>query len=334
MWNRILTYAVIVTVVVTALAAGLLWLADRWWLGTVVAYAPRWLWGLPLPVLLIATLVWQRWKLLGLVGLATLVFGFLILGCELPSPFAGGAPDRLVRVMTSNIGGGPPVSIEFLVRTLEEAGVDVAAFQECKTEWAPASTHAWHTHSIYGMCLFSRFPIRKVDVRDPRDMWQRNGAGLMIRYELESPLGTIDVVNVHLETVREGMDEVLRRLWRGAPEMRKNIEQRRFESEVARAFVQASPAPVIVIGDFNLPVESGIYRASWTGLTNAFSSAGFGLGYTKHTSWHGIRIDHVLLGPGLRPVRAWVGETVVGYDHTPMLADVALAANAARGHGK
>jgi vancomycin resistance protein VanJ len=150
---------------------------------------------------------------------------------------------------------------------------------------------------------------------------------LMVRYELAGPSGAIDVVSVHLETVREALDEVLHRAWRGAQGMRNNIAQRRFESGVARAYALDSKAPFIVVGDFNMPVESAIYREFWGSFTNAFSAAGFGLGYTKQTSYFGIRIDHVLLGPGWKCLRAWVGSEGAGYDHLPMITDVGLASD-------
>jgi len=54
----------------------------------------------------------------------------------------------------------------------------------------------------------------------------------------------------------------------------------------------------IVTGDFNMPVESAIYRNTWSVFSNAFNTAGLGFGYTKITpkrgSTYGTRIDHIL----------------------------------------
>jgi endonuclease/exonuclease/phosphatase (EEP) superfamily protein YafD len=77
------------------------------------------------------------------------------------------------------------------------------------------------------------------------------------------------------------------------------------------------------MGDFNLPVESAIYRANWAGFTNAFSQQGLGFGYTKHTRWHGIRIDHVLARSGWDIERAWVGPSAGG-DHLPVIVELHL----------
>ena len=85
--------------------------------------------------------------------------------------------------------------------------------------------------------------------------------------------------------------------------------------------VREANGRVIVAGDFNMPVESAIYRANWSGFTNAFSCAGWGFGATKATGWHGIRIDHVLLGPGWTCLGASVGPDL-GLDHRPMMVDL------------
>jgi endonuclease/exonuclease/phosphatase (EEP) superfamily protein YafD len=77
----------------------------------------------------------------------------------------------------------------------------------------------------------------------------------------------------------------------------------------------------VIAGDFNMPTDSDIYQLYWSSYTNAFSAAGLGFGYTKFTRWHGIRIDHILAGPGWRCRRSWVGPDV-GSDHRPVLAEL------------
>jgi endonuclease/exonuclease/phosphatase (EEP) superfamily protein YafD len=104
-------------------------------------------------------------------------------------------------------------------------------------------------------------------------------------------------------------------------DLRANTALRTAESEATRRWISRSPRPVLVAGDFNLPVDSVVYRRSWSWLTNAFSQAGTGFGSTKFTRWHGVRIDHVLGGPGWHCRRCWVGPDV-GSDHRPVIADM------------
>ena len=91
------------------------------------------------------------------------------------------------------------------------------------------------------------------------------------------------------------------------------------EQELVRSF--GWRGPLLLAGDFNLPVESAIYGQYWAQFSNAFSAAGLGLGHTKFTRWHGVRIDHILAGPSWRFRRCWVGPDVKS-DHRPLIADV------------
>jgi endonuclease/exonuclease/phosphatase (EEP) superfamily protein YafD len=80
--------------------------------------------------------------------------------------------------------------------------------------------------------------------------------------------------------------------------------------------------PVVVAGDFNLPVESAILRNHWRSYDNVFSRCGRGLGYTKFTSLFGIRIDHVLTSPQWTCTGARVLRSPYGGDHAPLIADL------------
>jgi len=78
------------------------------------------------------------------------------------------------------------------------------------------------------------------------------------------------------------------------------------------------------VGDFNMPVESAIYRQDWSEFRNAFSQAGIGFGMTRDNGWIQVRINHILIGSQWRPRRV-VGGPVVGLDHRPVIADLGWA---------
>ena len=65
---------------------------------------------------------------------------------------------------------------------------------------------------------------------------------------------------------------------------------------------------MLVLGDFNMPPDSAIYRRCWSDFSNAFDSAGFGFGSTHFTHRTAVRIDHVLAGPGWR-FRRWLARS-------------------------
>ena len=105
--------------------------------------------------------------------------------------------------------------------------------------------------------------------------------------------------------------------------LRLNTEIRDIESHRARAWVDSGTGPLLVLGDFNTPVESRIFQEHWGDFDDAFSVAGTGFGYTKYNGWIRARIDHVLAGEGWRVDRARVGRDAYS-DHRPLIVDLTL----------
>jgi len=89
--------------------------------------------------------------------------------------------------------------------------------------------------------------------------------------------------------------------------------------------IKAFGVPVIIAGDFNMTVESAIYRECWSSYRNAFTMTGFGYGWTERAEISGVplavRIDHILTDTGLIPKMCQVGPDI-GSDHLPVIADV------------
>ncbi|MFT3771368.1 MAG: endonuclease/exonuclease/phosphatase family protein [Minicystis sp.] len=297
-------------------------LGDVWWPATVLMFAPRWIWAVPLGVLVpLALRRGHRAHLVPLCAAAVVLLG-PILDLRLPLQRLGrrGIP-RDLRVMTFNMGGGhvDPAAIDALVA---EQAPDVVAIQEREGAFVVGSLNM---NCHIGMCLASRFPIKTIDRRDDRDLRAQHGSGGIMRYDLETPRGMVSFTNVHLATTRDGLSAVMHSAWKGGPALAARSRERGLEAEIARDWSARSSAPSLVAGDFNTPVESAVYRRTWSPFTNAFSTAGLGFGSTKHTRWHGVRIDHILAGPGWEVLRAWVGPDLGG-DHRPMFADLRLTA--------
>ena len=291
---------------------------DLWWPTTFIVYGPRWAWSLPMALLVPAAALARKWPTAWPLAIAGAMIVGPISGFRLPwRTIRPGGPGAIagVRVLTCNVEGGKAVGLAELVASEVP---DIVVLQECPREGDWLADHllglGWHVHRSNGLGLASRFPI--VDLRviplgdDPDD------GGTIAHYQLAGPAGPLNVFAVHLETPRDGIEAVIRAGWRGVPGLIANIEQRARESEAARRLIAAATGPVIVAGDFNLPVESRIYRRSWSSLVNAFSEAGLGVGHSRSTRWFGVRIDHILAGPGWRARRSWVGPDV-GSDHRP-----------------
>jgi vancomycin resistance protein VanJ len=304
-------------------------LGDRWWAATALLFAPRWVLGLPLLVLAPAALATRR-RLLAPLGAALVLLLGPVMGFQVPWPsvFLHRGEPRDLRVMTANIGGGPSISPTALDAVLSEIQPDVAAFQECDIDLDRLRSAGWFAQSNSNLCVVSRFPIRRA-THDRGRLSPASGSGKVFASVIETPAGALTLLNIHLATVRPGLFEVMHRGWRGAPDLAANSAIRRLESRIARDRATQMDPPPIVVGDFNLPVESAIYREAWAAWSNAFSRAGLGFGWTKYTRWHGARVDHVLHGSDWECRRAWVGPNL-GFDHRPVVADLVRTRAGAR----
>ncbi|MCH8937938.1 MAG: endonuclease/exonuclease/phosphatase family protein [Gemmatimonadetes bacterium] len=309
-----------------ALAAILAWLVlwrlgDRWWPATVALFGPRWILLLPLAVLIPAAALYRR-RLLGplLVGFVIMlgpVMGFRI-GWSSWIGKPDGPPD--LRVMTFNVAGTAPSTLQMLI----EWNPDIIAFQECGAQLAKAISRLqdWFHDSQHGLCLVSRFPIRRVDPMERQNLAYAGGSGLVVRYAIETPQRLVEFTNLHLETPRAGLAPLRQgQIERGLRNLQSKYIMRDIESRQARRWVNEAQGPVLVAGDFNMPVESVIYQRYWSDLGNAFSQAGVGFGATRLNGWIRVRIDHILMGKGWRATRAFVGPELES-DHRPMIADL------------
>jgi vancomycin resistance protein VanJ len=299
-------------------------LADRAWPATLVAFGPRWPAALPvLPLALIVVVATPgrvARKLIGLVALTGLVLVFGFMDCRMGLGRVAGTP--VLRIMTHNVGGSR-VTAEALDRLMKAERVDVAALQECPFYNNDMARLDWRFYYGGDLCLVSRYPFAVLDVRDPDNAW-RSGGHDPDRFEIETPLGRLQLLNVHLGTIRGGLEALGAQQWRALPQFAYNREESALESRAARERTRGGTAPIVVAGDFNLPVESAIYRANWGDLRNAFSSCGRGFGHTKFTSLFGIRIDHVLTSDQWRCADARVLSSPYGGDHAPLVVDLVI----------
>jgi len=327
---RLLVVAAFGYVVAAVAASALLfYAADRWWPATALAFGPRWLLALPLPAVFAIAFLARRWRWRLLAGAAIAAIA-LALAIDVRVPLgragAGGGPPLVVLTLNA---AGEQTSIARLKRLLDDQGIQIAAVQECDLDPADWLEGGFTLMRDDGMCLLSRFPVRDVEVREPADIKSFGGHGAAVRYSIETPAGALTVVNLHLATVRDGLDALIEHGLRGRAALSANSAMRERESAMLRTWVDSVTAgqPALVLGDFNMPVESAIYRRHWSSLANAFSSCGAGLGWSKRTRRFGIRIDHVLMGEGFRCASAAVAADV-GSDHRGIVAR--LTAPAAR----
>ena len=329
---------------------------------TIIAYGPRFLALWPLALLVLFALFFLRRALFVLAVAALIIvipiMGFRVsvgtLGTTLPLIPAPGT----IRILTFNTEGGRPLSYDLGI-LLKEAAPDVFTFQECGDQlWEVIEAQkGWFSKRYGTLCTGSRWEIEEAEAM-PREDFARvskfgfGGTALVLRTYINSPRGRLALVNLHLETARKGLEALLgseglvpdsnpfnratnRLNGTEQPDesgiskeerFRRNTLIRETESERASRWAVSGigNTPLLIAGDFNLPVESTIFRNHWSKFVDAFESKGNGLGWTKYEGrWLRIRIDHALsVEGGLKPLAIKILPDYQS-DHRPVIVDYA-----------
>jgi len=304
------------------------WPKQFWWLATLFQIAPLWVLYIPLGILFVFSIGCKKKQILRLCVLFFLVISVGIMGFELNNVLDNGRAQKpkskSLRVMTANLGGGSDTSKLF--RFIKETNPDVLFLQETSDALEieinrEKAFQGWHKSFNRGLSKFgliSKYKIRRVDSKRKKTPGENDA--VIIKYDLELFDGLIPMFNLHLYTIGEGLEALIGRQGNAFGVMKHTAMMQ----EVGSSFFSDSTSSsknILVAGDFNMRDLNPVYRKDWSKFSNAFSKAGFGFGYTKYTSWHGARIDHVLYDGGWKATSAFVGPDLGG-DHRPLVVDL------------
>jgi hypothetical protein len=316
---------------VLALLGAIRSFGDLWGPATLVLYAPRVVWLLPLTVLVPAALPRRNRWLLGLLAATGLVVLWPLMGLRLPlgSQFARPPADAVeVRVATFNIHDLSLVEPGGLIEFLELQRVDTVCWQEVGREsleahpdLGPYFAGGWSWDSTG--TIATRLPIRG-------DRYAAGGgletdpdlrATLRAWVTLEAAPGRLfDVANVHFSSIRlyYGKTMVL-----DPSKVRSMAATRLGEIRRVAALLDRGTRPTVVAGDFNMPVESRFMDPFRPRFGDAFAAAGLGYDYTRPSEWPWVGIDHVLADDAFHATGCVIGPHL-GSDHRPVTASLAL----------
>jgi len=311
---------------------------ESWWLTTVALYLPHGLMLVPaLP--LVGLLAWLGPRRLAPIPLvATLIVLFPIMGLVMcgGSVAPSGAP-RL-RVLSYNVDSARRTTAALAAQILE-AKPDIVLLQEGDPQIGEQATAGLAGFVRYGSGQFyiaSRWP--NVQVYDPPKIPFRrpDPTPRFLRYTLATPLGLLDVYNVHPISPRDGFEAIRGSGLRSEVEsggvfefdrssITNNTELRRAQARTITNLARTSAHPVILAGDTNLPAGSGIFADTFGRYQDGFAEVGRGFGYTfpAHKRFAWMRIDRILAGPSLRFLSFEVGDHRAS-DHYCVWADLEL----------
>ncbi len=317
--------------------------SDRWWLGAFNLYLPQILWLVPVILLCPFALKFtRRWTwVLVLYGLWV---GGPIMGFHwaFRAPPAAAPAGRTVRVMTCNIKYGRR-DLAALIGDLERHRPDVVLLQDVEyTMKGPlgAFFRDWQVRSYGQYVIASRWPLGRLEACSPRIPMEHEFA---VRTRMQFGTNSVALYNVHLLTPREGLNALRvarkhpERLDESIQDLQENVERRLLQAGQLADLVRQERGAIILAGDLNSPDGALACRALGEAqMHNAFNQGGRGYGFTyghlllsgrlpwlPRASW--MRIDHILLSPGLRSERTWTGNGEAS-DHRPVLADILVPA--------
>jgi vancomycin resistance protein VanJ len=292
---------------------------------------------LPYPALLApaaASLVLSRWlgwrwvlaslAVLGLVATVT-------MGWVWSSPDPG--PARL-RLMTYNVkavraslrDGG----FADLAREIALQHPDVLVMQDARGLLPAQSGIGGPPGSLFGFpevqaagqyVIASRLPLRACGSG-------RSGDVGYLQCMVDVGGVALQLVTVHFESPRTGLNAARREGLEGADEWRRNYDERLSQSRMLAAELQGASRPLIVAGDLNAPEASSVVRTLLSlGLRDAYSAGGRGYGYSYgqalRLGFSFLRIDHILVSPEVGVVDCEVGHGGPS-EHRPVIADLVV----------
>lgn len=333
-FDRFLSFASWAYMFSAILALALMYVAgDRWWPATLLLFGPRGALAVPL-IPLIPLALWRKTPalLLPLACGGVIVFGpFMGLRFSLATPDT--APEQILRVLSFNVGGHG-FDAEALSKIISDLHVDIVSLQECPPGLKLDLPPGWHKSTAGGLRVISRYPLRSnpaiFDMHPPH-VWPR---GCLLACIITAESGEFAFNAVHLPSPRFGLQHILDKKT-GLNPMKSGLlisetENRLRVSRKIRDAINSRNLPTIIAGDFNMPVESRIYRKHWSDLHNAFSSTGTGYGWSFRNYAKGVpidvRIDHILMGKGFKPLYSRIVDGIKS-DHRPIMADVIFIKN-------
>ena len=298
-------------------------LGDRWWPATLLLLGPRWIFVVPCLLLVPAAALWNR-RSLPLLGVTFFVVVGPLMGfCVSMRGLLGGHPDGFaLRIVSCNAHGSAmiPAAMSALLASTHP---DLVTIQEWPSDALPPliTNPSWHIVSDGELHVESRYPIRQV-----ASIFTNGGSlggGAAARFVIASPIGSIVLINLHLLTPHTALREVVHFASSGPTLIDETNQARQREAALLEVAAKESGARVILAGDFNMPVDGGVYNRDFNCFTDAFSAAGLGFGWTYRARGTLVRIDHILTGADWCCQSCRV-ESTVGSPHLPLIAELQL----------
>ncbi len=213
---------------------------------------------------------------------------------------------------------------ENIYNFLNEQKADVVLTQEYKSA-ENLKGFEYFERNFPVVKIQSRFPIVKSDIIETD---AKNGRCIYADIKVNGKI--IRFVNVYMEPFYLQKDMV-----KPTKDMTVNEEKaknilhklvptfRKHQSQIApiKGFLDSSPYPIILAGDFNSVPNSYEYYTLSENLEDTFLKVGKGSGTSFHDFKFPIKIDHIFASKSITPISYKVDRSVKISDHFPVIAE-------------
>jgi endonuclease/exonuclease/phosphatase family metal-dependent hydrolase len=184
-----------------------------------------------------------------------------------------------------------------------------------------------------GIVIFSKYPIANTGIFDFGNRWD---VQQLIYADIQYGNQKIRVFTIHLQSVRFGPNEyqTLHEIKQSKKEgfkesktiiskLKRGYKYRSLQADIVSDFVEKSPYPVILCGDFNDVPNSYTYFKVRGNMQDAFIQKGSGIGRTFRFISPTLRIDYIFADKKFN-ITQFDRITVPYSDHYGIIADMSL----------
>ena len=213
--------------------------------------------------------------------------------------------DGTLRILTINVEMGNR-DVPGLKEAIEEGKIDLVMMQEVKGgAESPAAKilrdfPTWHLATAGEVTILSRWPLADVRTFPLRSVPGR----FILAAKVEAPKPFM-ALTTHWSVPQ---------ISKGFKGLTNTISSQIHDFEDTSSALDRYHTPLIIGGDFNNPPRQGLSGMMSGRLTDAFSGAGTGFGWTYSSTHPVVRIDHLYSSQELVPTFAEVGPSF-GSDH-------------------
>lgn len=272
----------------------------------------------------------------------------MLLIIDIPNKFqwneAEVAQDGDLKVLSFNVAqfGHDSTRMNGLLELIRQTDADVVCLQEFGVHnwWPYVDSVAPHVaqqlnlpysdftrwdYSIYGVAIFSRYPIVQTEeLFTSRE--NTNAGGLYVIQRGDERLG---IVNLHMASFNFSMDlpeegSILHKSRKFVSLLHDRMLDQQAQLKLIQNRVSEAQFPVILCGDLNFVPQSGLYEQFCETHRDSYQDRGRGSGYTLDKGIFKLRIDYQWVPPEAAVISHEVLDNNNLSDHKPLLVNYRL----------